>query len=160
MPRQKSGRAESRANGKASYKIPYTPLDQGGPLPGERIRLLREAVRLKKRLFRLQSYGLPTEEPTVLLGKAVALIEEVCGQLQKVPKTWRPRPGSVGATPLTEGLTVTLRPAFAQKYQGIVEEKCLMTIKTITGGRVLCEVKKGMTIVLPRVHVQAVPEAG
>jgi hypothetical protein len=143
-----------RANGKQ-----HEYLYGEGPARAAEIRIGRTATRVRKHAARLKSYGLPDPSVVSDLVKAFKFLKSAETKLAKVPKDWRPKRGTLGATPLEEGSRVMVHSKVANRYLGAFDTDKPLKVVQIDGSRIICETKyKGMLVRVPmsRTHVQFV----
>lgn len=130
-----------------------------GPAKAEQIRIERMAKRAGKHAALCKSYVLPTKVVVEKLLAAQKLLKEAAHELSRVPHSWRPERGTIGAVPIEEGARVKVKKAMRQKYVDVFDVDAELKVAEIIGSRILCEVRRGgQTMVIPmsRSHVQVV----
>jgi len=130
-----------------------------GPARAAEIRIGRTATRVRKHAARLKSYGLPDPSIVTDLIEAHKFLRSAEQKLTKVPKDWRPARGTLGATPLEEGMRVMVHSKVAKRYEGVFDVSKPLKVDQIIKSLIVCETKfKGavVRIPMPRSHVQAV----
>jgi hypothetical protein len=151
-------RAEIARKGRPPDKLPTKDgkeyLYALGPVAADRIRIERERDRLKKRMLRLRGYNLPSKMAVDELVKALDCLDRVIDLLRAVPEDWRPPRGSLAGNVMEKGATVTIRPAFLERYKGIIDNpKRPMRVEKVVGARVVIMVSDTMCMPVSRMHV-------
>ena len=166
MRAKKSGRAAARARGGGSKAVvPSLKPRKGvyvygeGPVGAEILKLERESVRVWKRVLRLKGYGLPNKDALDALTAAHQKLLDTIEHLKKVPKDWRPARGTLGATPLEEGMPVMLKESAAEQYKGLIDVKKPLKVLRVVEGKVFVTASgpKGIgetTLILARANIQ------
>jgi hypothetical protein len=157
-----AGRRGGRVAARSSTK--NLPLAEGGPIHKERTLLEREAIRLRRRALRLRGYGMPSSfgtdrDPVSEIYAAVSAIGRAISSLDKIPKSWRPIPGTLGTAALAVGSWVTLRSNYTKAYAGLIEPNKPLRITKMAAGRVVVQIDPSMQMPIPRAHLQLYEDA-
>lgn len=139
-------------------------LHQLGPVGEMKTHASRAAYRLRKKIAKAKGYMFPADLHIVeYLEQAAAALESTALRLDQVPKTWRPAHGSIGGVPIEQGARVHLKTAYHKAHIELTDTSVTMVVTRVVGAKIVCRVEhgleKGMTIPMPRAHVERIPEA-